>query len=299
VQLAEERLAAGKTQVANGGLDVHKRVETEHIRQEIPLRREEVTVERRPLTGAEAQIHATGLTGHAIEAHDDHIRVPLMREEVIAQKIAVPTEEVIIRKTQHIDTKPIEADLRREHLETERIATTASATHTGFTDSRDLNRDGHVSMGERAAAATTGAHNTGFTDSRDLNRDGHVSMGERAAAATTGAHSTGLNTGLADSRDLNRDGHVSLGEKAKAATHTGPAGTTAYGDSRDLNHDGHVSAGEKAAAAGTGAGFAHTKTDVHGDDPRDENHDGHVSLKEKIKDKLHIHRHHDKATTPP
>jgi uncharacterized protein (TIGR02271 family) len=311
MQLAEEKLATSKQQVSNGGVELHKRVETEHVREEIPCRREEVTVERRPLTGAD-HMHATSLDKHALEARDDHIRVPLMREEVVAQKVVVPTEEIVVRKTVHTDNKPLETDLRSEYVDTQRLATNTTVGH----DSRDLNRDGHVSMGEKAAATGLGQTNTGLHDSRDLNRDGHVSMGEKAAATGLGQ----TNTGLHDSRDRNRDGHVSMGEKATAATGLGQTNAGLH-DPRDLNRDGHVSTGEKAAAMGPGQ----TNTGLHdsrdlnrdghvsvgekaaaatgsdkatGHDARDENHDGHVSLKEKIKDKLHLGRHHETVNPP-
>jgi uncharacterized protein (TIGR02271 family) len=235
MSLSEERLAANKTQIANGGIDLHKRVETEHVREQVPLRREEVVVERRPITGAGVSaMPASGVDGHIIENKDAHVRVPLMREELVTQKVLVPKEEIIVHKKEMVDNKVVEADLRREHLETARLpASTHPTTGTGFSDSRDLNRDGHVSMGEKAAARGTGYSGS---DPRDLNHDGHVSMGEKAAA--------GAQPGVAH-------------------------------DPRDLNKDGHVSAAEG------------------GHDARDTNHDGHVSLKEKIKDKLHIGRHHN------
>src|SRR5215207_7379500 len=48
--VSEEQLNVGKRQVQAGEVGVRKNVETRHVEQEVPLTREEVTVERRPLS---------------------------------------------------------------------------------------------------------------------------------------------------------------------------------------------------------------------------------------------------------
>jgi uncharacterized protein (TIGR02271 family) len=63
-----------------------------------------------------------------------------------------------------------------------------------------LNRDGHISTGERLASGAGFTSGSGFHDSRDLNRDGHISTGERLASDLTGGNR------FHDSRDLNRTG---------------------------------------------------------------------------------------------
>jgi len=185
LRLHEEQLAVSKREVGAGEVDIHKRVQQEHVQQTIPVRREEVTVERRPLSGA-ADPNAR------IAAQDETVRVPLYREEVMTEKRIVPTEEVIVRKKEIMDNQTVGATLRSEYVET-------MQNGSAF-DARDTNRDGHVSMGEKF-------QKTGHADSRDLNRDGHVSMGEKLKSQSA----------YGDSRDTNRDGHVSMGEKLKGA----------------------------------------------------------------------------------
>jgi uncharacterized protein (TIGR02271 family) len=185
LRLHEEQLAVSKREVGAGEVDIHKRVQQEHVQQTIPVRREEVTVERRPLTGA-ADPNAR------IAAQDEVVRVPLHREELITQKRIVPTEEVIVRKKEVMDHQTVGDTLRSEYVET---------TKTGMYDARDSNRDGHVSTSEKMQKQTT------FADARDANRDGHVSMSEKLNSQ--GAYG--------DSRDTNLDGHVSMGEKLKGA----------------------------------------------------------------------------------
>jgi uncharacterized protein (TIGR02271 family) len=184
LKLHEEQLAVSKREVGAGEVDIHKRVQEEHVQETIPVRREEVTVERRPLSGA-ADPNAR------IASEDEIVRVPLFREELVTEKRIVPTEEVIVRKTDVTDNQTVGANLRSEFVET------SQAAH----DARDLNRDGHVSMGEKFKSQSA------FGDARDINRDGHVSMGEKLQTQSA----------YGDARDINQDGHVSMGEKLKGA----------------------------------------------------------------------------------
>ncbi|HSK81301.1 MAG TPA: PRC and DUF2382 domain-containing protein [Thermoanaerobaculia bacterium] len=106
--LSEEELAVGKRRESAGEVQVQKRVETEHVRESVPVMREEVTVERRPVapgTSASARIEA------------DEIHVPLTKEEVVMEKRVVPKEELVIKKHQVQDQELVEADVRRERAE--------------------------------------------------------------------------------------------------------------------------------------------------------------------------------------
>ncbi|HET7229797.1 MAG TPA: YsnF/AvaK domain-containing protein [Longimicrobium sp.] len=115
ITLNEEQLAVGKRQTQAGEVEVQKRVETHHVSEQVPLTRDEVTVERRPLTGADA-MHA------APDAfREEHISVPLTREEVVAEKRAVGAEEIVVKKHQVQENQTVEADLRREHAEVREV----------------------------------------------------------------------------------------------------------------------------------------------------------------------------------
>ena len=105
---SEEELEVGKRRVKAGELDVKKRVETEHVKQAVPVMREEATIERRP---------ASQSTGTKPTISEGEIRVPLMAEEVVAEKRVVPKEELVIRKHQTTDSKTVEADLKKERVE--------------------------------------------------------------------------------------------------------------------------------------------------------------------------------------
>jgi uncharacterized protein (TIGR02271 family) len=103
--LSEEQLAINKRPVQAGEVGVRKTVDTEHVRETVPVMREEVTIERHPVTAESAASADIG---------EDEIRVPVMREEVVAEKRVVPKEEVVVRKDAVTENRVVEDDVRRE-----------------------------------------------------------------------------------------------------------------------------------------------------------------------------------------
>jgi uncharacterized protein (TIGR02271 family) len=111
VTLSEEELAVGRRRMEGGAVEVDKHVETEHVRESVPVTREEAIVERRPISdpmNAQARIE------------EDEIRVPLHEEEVVVEKRTVPKEELVVRKQEVTEEKVVEADLRKERAEVHR-----------------------------------------------------------------------------------------------------------------------------------------------------------------------------------
>jgi uncharacterized protein (TIGR02271 family) len=108
--LSAEEMQIQKRLERKGDVRVGKRVETEHVRQSVPVTREEVHVERRPVERA---------TGSA-ELRDDEIVVPVSEERLEVNKRPVVKEEVVISKERVTDQRSVEADLRREELDTTR-----------------------------------------------------------------------------------------------------------------------------------------------------------------------------------
>ena len=107
--VSREELVVGKRQVQAGEATLRKTVETEHVRENVPLMHEEVTIERHPISGT-AGVNAT-------IGQDQEIRVPLMAEEAVAEKRIVGEEEVVLRKHQVEENRTVEADLRRERVD--------------------------------------------------------------------------------------------------------------------------------------------------------------------------------------
>src|SRR5919112_2563049 len=108
VQRTEEELAAGTREREAGSVSVRKRVRTDREQIEVPTRREEVTVERVPVS-----------EGSATEAQigEDEVIVPVTEEEVVVEKRPVAKEEVRVRKDVVEDTQVVEEDVRREEID--------------------------------------------------------------------------------------------------------------------------------------------------------------------------------------
>ena len=109
---SEEELVVDKRRTDAGEVQVHKTVETEHVRRPVHLAHEEASVARRPIT--EASMAATP----RIESGE--VRVPLMAEEAVVEKRVVPREEVVVRKHEVEEREVVEADLRKERVDVDR-----------------------------------------------------------------------------------------------------------------------------------------------------------------------------------
>lgn len=111
VTLSEEQLAIGKAEHRAGSVEVDKDVETRHVRENVPVRHEEVVVERRPASA--------GMSAKP-RIEEDEVRVPVTEEELVVDKRAVPKEELVVRKQEVVENETVEADLRREKAEVHR-----------------------------------------------------------------------------------------------------------------------------------------------------------------------------------
>jgi uncharacterized protein (TIGR02271 family) len=109
VQRSEEELRAGTREREAGSMRIRKRVRTDRERIEVPVKHEEVSVERVPVSGeaTEAQIG------------EDEVEVPVTEEEVVVDKRAVAKEEVRVRKDVVEGTEVVEEDVRREEVDVE------------------------------------------------------------------------------------------------------------------------------------------------------------------------------------
>lgn len=108
---SEEELAVGKRRAKAGEVVIDKDVETKHVKEKVPVTREEVTIER----------HAAGPGASAKpQVGDDEVRIPVMAEEAVVEKRTVPKEEIVIKKEAKQDTKTVEADLKREKVDIDR-----------------------------------------------------------------------------------------------------------------------------------------------------------------------------------
>jgi uncharacterized protein (TIGR02271 family) len=111
IQLKEEQLHAHKTPVKTGEVTVRKEVVTDRKTIDVPVEREEVVIERHPVSGraASGDIRA-----------GEEIRIPVKEEKVHVEKDAVVTEEVNVSKRKVKDTEHVAGTVRKEQLKVER-----------------------------------------------------------------------------------------------------------------------------------------------------------------------------------
>ena len=110
LELREEELDVDTREVQAGEVRVRKEVHTEQRNIEVPVTREEVVIERHPVSGRE-------VTGQ--DLGDEEVRIPLMEEEVDVHKRAVVREEVEVGKRPVQETKTVSDSVRREEVSVE------------------------------------------------------------------------------------------------------------------------------------------------------------------------------------
>jgi uncharacterized protein (TIGR02271 family) len=109
IPLTEERLDVSKKSQEDQATITKKPVkETKTV--EVPLTREEVSIERRPASGqTEAQ--------SPIQSPED-IKIPVKREEAQVAKKPYVKEEAVVKKKAFTDTKEVTEDVTSEELDT-------------------------------------------------------------------------------------------------------------------------------------------------------------------------------------
>ena len=111
---SEEELQVGKVRREAGRARLRKYVVTENVTTTVPVQREEVRIEREPIT--EANVDAA-TAGPAI-SEEEHELV-LHEEEAVVTTQAVPKERVRLSKETVTTDEQVSADLRKERIETE------------------------------------------------------------------------------------------------------------------------------------------------------------------------------------
>src|SRR5215207_9687052 len=109
---SEEELRVGTAEREAGRARLRKYVVTEDVQQTVPVKREEVRVEREPITDANV---GKATDGPAI-SEEEH-EVVLHEEEVVADKRAVPKERVRLDKDVEVDDKTVNETVAREEIE--------------------------------------------------------------------------------------------------------------------------------------------------------------------------------------
>jgi uncharacterized protein (TIGR02271 family) len=111
---SEEELRVGTRQREAGRARLRKYVVTEMVTQTIPVQREEVRVEREPITDANRD-QATSGADISEEEHE----VVLHEEEPVVEKRVVPQERVRLDKRTISDEREVSEEVRKEQIDTE------------------------------------------------------------------------------------------------------------------------------------------------------------------------------------
>ncbi|HSK37497.1 MAG TPA: PRC and DUF2382 domain-containing protein [Actinomycetota bacterium] len=111
---SEEELRVGTETRERGRARLRKYVTTEEQTVTVPVQREEVRVEREPITDANRD---AATSGPAI-SEEEH-EVTLREEEVVVDKRAVPKERVRLDKDTVTEERQVAEDVRKEQIEVE------------------------------------------------------------------------------------------------------------------------------------------------------------------------------------
>ena len=111
---SEEELRVGAARRQRGRARLRKYVVTEHVQKTVPVRREEVRVEREPITEDNVD---QALSGPEI-AEQEH-EVVLHEEVPVVEKRVVPKERIRLRKETVTEEAEISEEVRKEQIEAE------------------------------------------------------------------------------------------------------------------------------------------------------------------------------------
>jgi uncharacterized protein (TIGR02271 family) len=109
---SEDELRVGTTQREAGRARLRKYVDTEQVEQTVPVRREEVRVEREPITDDNREQAMQGP-----EISEAEHEVTLRAEEPVVEKRTVPKERVRLEKDTVTDEETVTEEVRKERIE--------------------------------------------------------------------------------------------------------------------------------------------------------------------------------------
>jgi uncharacterized protein (TIGR02271 family) len=113
---SEEQLHVGTEKQAAGRARLRKYVTTENVTKTVPVQREEVRIEREPITDAN---RGAALDGPAI-SEEEH-EVVLHEERPVVEKETVPVERVRLDKDTVTENVTVNEEVRKENIDTDGI----------------------------------------------------------------------------------------------------------------------------------------------------------------------------------
>ena len=114
VPIVEEELQVEKTSKQKGEIKIRKVVHTELRHFTIPVMKEEVRIDRVPVTERESSA-----IGADTGFQENTIRIPIVEEEISISKRPVVKEEVRVSKERTIKEEEVQGEVRKEEVEIE------------------------------------------------------------------------------------------------------------------------------------------------------------------------------------
>jgi uncharacterized protein (TIGR02271 family) len=111
---SEERLEVGLRREEAGRARLRKQVVTEDVTQTVPVSREQVRVEREPITEGNL-----GAAGSGPEISEEEHEVVLHEERPVVAKEAVPVERVRLGTETVTDQETVSEEIRKEQIDTD------------------------------------------------------------------------------------------------------------------------------------------------------------------------------------
>ena len=113
---SEEELRVGTTESESGRARLRKYVVTEHVQKTVPVRREEVRVEREPITDDNVDQALSGA-----EISEEEHEVVLHEEQPVVEKRTVPKERVRLDTETVSEEHEVSEEVRKERIEAEGV----------------------------------------------------------------------------------------------------------------------------------------------------------------------------------
>ena len=112
---SEEELEVGTMRREAGRVRLRKYVVTENVQTTVPVQREEVRVEREPITDGNVGNVGNAMDGPAI-SEEEH-EVVLHEEQPVVGTRTVPKERVRLDKDTHVEEETVTGEVRKEQID--------------------------------------------------------------------------------------------------------------------------------------------------------------------------------------
>jgi uncharacterized protein (TIGR02271 family) len=109
IPLYEENVAVGKREVDAGTVTIRKVVKTETVNQPVELRRETISIDRQPASGAAPSDQSKAFT-------EQQYTIQLHNEEPVVEKRVVQTGQVVASKQAQTEQTTVQREIRKEDV---------------------------------------------------------------------------------------------------------------------------------------------------------------------------------------